>query len=150
MTPHDVGRLPTAERITCRFTPLLCLQVLSLLPTSLFRQLYKRQTLQGVRTSEGRKRRFPSSARKAPNRRAFVHPFLSPRSVDWISKAVMGPGEVSGFNRTNDLLSGEGQIAPLIRNKGSARFPHLCGISLHANVLRQSGVSRYLTIRQSA
>jgi hypothetical protein len=30
---------------------------------------------------------------------------------------VVGPGEVSGFNRTNDLLSGEGQIAPLIRNK---------------------------------
>ena len=37
------------------------------------------------------------------------------------------PGEVSEFNRTNDLLNGEGedQIAPLIRNKSSARFPHL-------------------------
>jgi hypothetical protein len=52
---------------------------------------------------------------------------------------VVGPGEVSGFNRTNDLLSGEGQIAPLIRNKSSALFPHL-GVSLQ----------RYLTIRQSA
>jgi hypothetical protein len=37
----------------------------------------------------------------------------------------VGPGEVSGFNRTYDLLSGEGQIAALIRNTSPARFPHL-------------------------
>jgi hypothetical protein len=47
MTPHDVGRLPTAERITCRFTGFLCLQVLSLSPTSLFRQLYISAKLRG-------------------------------------------------------------------------------------------------------
>jgi hypothetical protein len=29
---------------------------------------------------------------------------------------VVGLGEVSGFSRINDLLSGEGQIAPLIPN----------------------------------
>jgi hypothetical protein len=38
---------------------------------------------------------------------------------------MVGPGEVSGFNRTKDLLSGEGQIAPLIGNTSPARFPHL-------------------------
>ena len=41
---------------------------------------------------------------------------------------VVGPGEVSGFNRAKDLLSGEGQIAPLIRNTSPARFPHLGGL----------------------
>jgi hypothetical protein len=48
------------------------------------------------------------------------------------SRGVREPGEVSGFNRTNDLLSGEGQIAPLIRNKSSARFPHL-GVSMQGS-----------------
>jgi hypothetical protein len=50
------------------------------------------------------------------------------------SRGVREPGEVSGFNRTNDLLSGEGQIAPLIRNKSSARFPHL-GVSMQGYLL---------------
>jgi hypothetical protein len=37
---------------------------------------------------------------------------------------LVGPGDVSGFNRTNDLLKGEGQIGPLILNTDLVRRPH--------------------------
>jgi hypothetical protein len=37
---------------------------------------------------------------------------------------MVGPGDVSGFNRTNDLLKGEGQIGPLIFNTDLVRRPH--------------------------
>jgi hypothetical protein len=38
--------------------------------------------------------------------------------------AMVGEVDVSGFNRTNDLLKGEGQIGPLILNTDLVRRPH--------------------------